>query len=123
MPFGIKANIRAPHKFYRFGALCWITLQNPGGGSERIEVAGMSRGGRVVRAWVDARDLDNYRAGWLPDGAPHAWYESKEQAQNYATGMNKAFGSQTVRPHAAGFSQRQSRDQVTPTTAAPDPQP
>jgi hypothetical protein len=107
MPFGVKANIKAPHKFMRMGALCWVTLSNPGGGNDRFEVMGLSRGGRTVTTWIDARDLKNFRAGWIQDGEypeqPRLSFGTRESAQDWADGLNERFGAQPVRPHAAGF--------------------
>jgi hypothetical protein len=106
--YGVKANVRAPHKYLRMGALCWVSLTNAGGGNDRITVLGMSRGGRMVRTYVDARDLNNYRAGWHPgENFPYdTWkftWPSKDEAQSWADAMNATYGQQDVRPHAAKF--------------------
>lgn len=115
MPYGVKANVRAPHRFLRYGGLCWVSLTNHGVGGAKIEVIGMSRGGRKVNTWVDARDLTNYRAGWIREFDPYDYagrdsypavpipWDSRKQAQRWADGMNETFGSQPVRPHAAAF--------------------
>lgn len=102
--FGVKANVRAPHRFLRFGALCWLVLTNPGGGNDRFQVRGMSRGGRMVETWVDARDLTNYRAGWVHDDAQDVFpFETREAAQEWADAMGACYAADPVRPHAAAF--------------------
>ena len=101
MAYGVKANIRAPHRFLRFGALCWVTLLNNGWGNERLMVTGLSRSGRRVESWVDARDLHNWRAGWFPDHGEPIPFDSREDAEAFAEAMNELYASQPVRPHAA----------------------
>jgi hypothetical protein len=107
--YGVKANVKAPHKFLRMGGLCWMLLLNPGWGGEKVMVRGVSRGGRKVDTWVDSRDLTNFRAGWVPDNgwdkqqSPPMPFDSREAAQAWADGMNECFGSQPVREHAAKF--------------------
>lgn len=107
MPYGVKCNVRAPHKFLRFGALCWVENTNAGSANERFQVCGMSRGGRVVSTWVDAMDVDRYRAGFLyadqTKDMPRFPFDSREAAQAWADDMNTRFGSQPVREHAAAF--------------------
>lgn len=115
MPYGVKANVKAPHRFLRFGGLCWVSLTNPGWAGAKIDVIGMSRGGRKVNTWVDARDLTNFRAGWTrpfdasywagrPSYSPYPMtWDTREEAQAWADGMNEIYGSQPVRPHAAAY--------------------
>lgn len=114
MTYAVKANVRAPHRFLRHGALCWVINTNPGGGSDKIEVWAMSRSGRKVVTWVDARDLGNYRAGYIPAAdaegpipspgeRPAAAFPTREAAQAWADAMNKAFAAAPVRPYAAAF--------------------
>ena len=107
MPFGVKANVKAPHRFLRSGAVCWVRLANQGNGGERLYVRGMSRSGRVVSTWVDARDLHNFRPAWLHDSDPY-WYaipfDTREEAQAWANTMNMHYGGQPIRPHAMQFS-------------------
>lgn len=109
MPYGVKANIRAPHRYMRFGALVWISNCNYGNAQEKLQVVGLSRGGHKSITWVDARDLGNFRAGWFPDQQSTAndgdkeGFESREQAEALAKSMQQRFGDQPVREHAAKF--------------------
>lgn len=101
--FGIQCNVRAPHRFMRFGALCTIVNTNPGNAGEHLEVVGMSRGGKVARTWMDARDLSNYRAKWLPDREDSdLWigarcYATKEDAQARADFFQNRYGDTPMR--------------------------
>lgn len=109
MPYGVKANVKAPHRFLRMGSLCWILLTNPGWGGERVMVRGISRGGRRVSTYVDARDLQNFRPGWFPDAVQYHGaipFESREEAAQWASTMNERFGEQAVRDHAAGYGRQ-----------------
>ncbi len=110
MAYGVKCNIRAPHRFMRMGALCWLSLPNPGWGNERFEVTGMSRSGRMVTTWIDARDLTNFRAGWIPDNEYPALrrfpFDSKEAAQEWADAIGATYSLGPVRPHAASFGRQ-----------------
>lgn len=104
MAYGVKANIKAPHRFLRMGSLCWLSLPNPGGGADRIMVVGMSRGGRKATTWVDSRDLNNFRPGWIsnPDAMPYRHtFQSKEDAQDWSDSMSHRYGEQPVRAVAA----------------------
>lgn len=106
MAYGVKANVKAPHRFLRIGGLCWVLLTNPGGGGEKVMVRGTSRGGRKVDTWIDARDMQNFRTGWFPDAKQYHFafpFNSREEADAWAAGMNVRFGSQPVREHAAKF--------------------
>ena len=106
MAYGVKANVKAPHKFLRMGGLCWVMLTNPGWGGEKVMVRGTSRGGRKVDTWVDSRDLKNFRAGWFSDSEEYRFaipFASREEAQAWADDMNKRFSSLPVREHAAKF--------------------
>jgi hypothetical protein len=100
--FGVQCNVRAPHRFMRFGALCTIVNYNPGNGGDHVEVWGMTRGGRMTRTWIDARDLSNYRAKWIPDtGADwQKWarsFETKEAAAEQATWLQQNYGDTPMR--------------------------
>ena len=106
MAYGVKANVKAPHRFLRMGGLCWMLLLNPGNGSEKVQVRGMSRSGRRVNTWIDARDLTNFRAGWFKEDPAKICpmpFKSQDEAQAWADGMNERFGIQPVREHAAKF--------------------
>ena len=103
MPYGVKANIRAPHRFLRMGGLCWMRLLNPGWGGDKVMVYGITRSGRRAETWVDARDLTNFRAAWFMDPMHAMPFESRQAAEDWAAVMNERFASQPVRAHAAGF--------------------
>jgi len=65
--WGIAANVaRDDHHFFRRGARVWIVNRNTGNASDRVEVRGLSHGGRFVTAWIDVRHLDGCRAKWMP---------------------------------------------------------
>lgn len=102
LDWGVKANIKAPHRFMRHGALVWVYLANPGWAGERVMVRGLSRGGRWVQTWIDARDLANFRAGWTHQDLGALW-PTRDDAQAWADSMNERFGEQPARPHAAAF--------------------
>jgi hypothetical protein len=92
------------------GALCWVLLST-GDGGERILVRGTSRSGRQVKTWINALDLTNFRAGWttgkgmgLEHNSTPMSFDSRDDAQHWAGGMNKHFGRQPVRKHAAEFA-------------------
>jgi len=116
MPYGVKANVRAPHRFLRFGALCWLANTNSGSGNERFQVSGMSRDGRIVQTWIDARDLENFRAGWFPEGREGSKFpfDTREQAQEWAEAVAGAYSSDPVRPHAASFGRPETQKTAPP---------
>lgn len=58
------------------GARAYVSLSNPGNGSDRIVVVVRSRGGRWVRKWEDIRVLGNFRAKTLP--AEHHMYANDQ---------------------------------------------
>jgi hypothetical protein len=98
--YGIKCNVRAVHRFLRIGALCWVVNTNPGGGADHIEVFAMSRGGRMVKTWVDTRDLTNFRAAWAPDHIRrNAVGMTKEDAEGWAASVQEKYGAQQLRAH------------------------
>lgn len=100
--YGVKANMKAPHKFLRMGGLCWIKLTNPGWSGAKVMVRGTSRSGRKVDTWVDSRDLKNFRAGWFSDSQEYRLaipFGSREEAEAWAADMNERFGDQPVRAH------------------------
>lgn len=101
MNYGVKANIKAPHRFLRMGALCWVKLLNPGNGGDRILVRGLSRGGRAVESWVDSRDLTNFRSAWISGPDQAMPFDSRAAAETWAVAMNSRFGLSPVREHAA----------------------
>ena len=85
MSFGVKMNVRARHKFLRMGGLCWLVNTNIGWANERFIIWGMSRGGRNVETWVDARDVHKLRPGWIADNDQRRFpFDTKEQAQRWA---------------------------------------
>lgn len=114
--YGVKCNVRAPHRFMRFGALCWVHLTNPGGGNDRIQVVGLSRGGREVTTYIDTRDLHNFRPGWIPDDPPFPQsnrfpWDTREAAQAWCDAVNASYAGDPVRPHAASFGLKQPPSQ------------
>lgn len=107
MAYGIKMNVKAPHRFLRMGALCWLNEPNLGCGSERIRIWGMSRGGRMVQAWVNPRDLHTYRVGYVCDPPiatpatplPRRFsFHTREEAAAWAVSMNTRFTHQNLLP-------------------------
>jgi len=104
--FSIKCNVKAPHRFMRMRALCWILNINQGGGGDRVEVEGITRGGRrCQRTWVDSRDLTNFRAAWIPDHIRKRCHcaMTKKQAESLAKMLNERYGDKPIREHAASF--------------------
>jgi hypothetical protein len=67
MSYGIKANISASHQFLRMGSLCWLHNYSISG---RIQITGMSRGGRKVKTWAAPKILSNFRVGWIENNPP-----------------------------------------------------
>lgn len=116
MAFGVKMNVRAPHRYLRMGGLCWLYNTNNGWGNERFMVVGMSRGGRRVETWIDARDVHNLRAGWIDDrGLLGKWrypFDTREEAQAWADAINAAYCSGPVREHAAGFGRQADSEEA-----------
>ncbi len=103
MAYGVKANIKATHRFLRLGSLCWIYLLNPGWANTKLQIIGRTRSGRLVETWIDSRDLENFRAGWLREGLNAYDFGTKEQAKLFAESMQRRFGAQEVRPHAQAY--------------------
>lgn len=99
--FGVVCNVRAPHRYMRFGARCTIVNHNPGSAGEHMEVVGMTRGGHVTRTWMDARDLSNYRAAWVKEADDGMWvgarYGTKEEAQSRAEFYQERYGTAPMR--------------------------
>lgn len=60
----IVANVKGHHRVLRTGARVEVTRMWSGGGLERVEVRGLSRGGRRVNIWINAKRLRNVRVGW-----------------------------------------------------------
>jgi hypothetical protein len=109
MPYGVKANVKAVHRFLRLGALCWVVLPNPGNAGEKLNVLGMSRGGRKVCCWVSAIDLENFRPGWFMETSTSKVipFHSKEVADDWCNYMNETYGNRPVRHHALQFDHRE----------------
>lgn len=100
--WGIQCNVRAPHRYMRFGAKCIVVNTNPGSAGEHMEVFGMTRGGRKTRTWMDARDLTNYRPVWIGhrtdfNGECARKYETKEVAEEWAASFQERYGSGPMR--------------------------
>lgn len=64
---GIVANVTA-ERHLRVRAKVWVTMPWTGGGLERLEVRGISKGGRIIRKWVARKALRNFRFATVP---PH----------------------------------------------------
>lgn len=46
-----------------------------GGGLERLEVRGISKGGRIIQKWIARKALDNFRYATVPPHLERAGYE------------------------------------------------
>lgn len=95
--WGIVCSVRAPHRYMRFGAKCVVVNTNPGWAGEHLEVVGMTRGGRTTRTWIDARDLSNYRAAWIPPNKEGRIYSTKEDAAGRAAFFQERYGDTPMR--------------------------
>ncbi len=65
--YGIKCNVIHSHRFLRLNAACWVLRFNTGDGSMRVEVIGLSIGGREIRTWIALKQLGRFRAAWMPE--------------------------------------------------------
>lgn len=98
--FCLKANMKAPHKFIRRGALCWVTFTNPGSAGDKIKVLCISKGGRTVHTFTSAQDLCNFRAAFAPEHIrKHLTYslQTKEYFTEVAESFNERYGNQPIR--------------------------
>lgn len=66
----VACNIAEATRIFARGALCYLSLPNPGWGHERVQILGRSRGGRWVQKWEDARRLDHFRLKTIPPEHP-----------------------------------------------------
>lgn len=66
----IACNYLAPVSPVSAGALCYVSLLNPGNGHDRIKILARSRSGRWVQKWEDRRRLTNFRLKTLPPEHP-----------------------------------------------------
>lgn len=105
--YGIKCNVRAPHRFMRMGALCWLVNRNPGGGGDRVEVVGMSRAGRIVHTWIDSRDLTNFRVAYASDERKAMQCWPHEELVKLAASLQERWGGGSIRLHAAAHGRPQ----------------
>jgi hypothetical protein len=67
-----------------------------------------------VTTWIDSRDLTKFRAGWIQNDPAYPSslqfpFSTKEEAQQWAEGMNLAYGDQPVREYAANFGGKARR--------------
>jgi len=118
--FAVYCNVRAPHRYMRFGALCLIANLNPGWGGEHVEVIGLSRGGRKVRTWMDARDLNNYRAKWCPE-TEGLVRRDKADCEKWAAALSRFANTpmRDMRPkEARDKSQELAQNEATPVAGA-----
>lgn len=51
-------------------AKCYLSLLNPGGGHDRVQVLARSRSGRPIVRWEDTRNLQDFRIKTLPPKHP-----------------------------------------------------
>lgn len=66
--FGIAANVTRPDSCLRLGAKVWI--ESIPGNPDNMRVRGLSRGGRRIEKWVNAKhSLGNFRVAWMPPKA------------------------------------------------------
>jgi len=72
----IACNFREGTSVARKGALAYVTLANPGGGSDRVSLLVRSRGGRWVTKWEAMHRLRNFRLKTIPPG--HYLYDRSQ---------------------------------------------
>ena len=85
--WAVVANITDPMRTkLRMGARVVIVDPGNGSGGERMQVRGLSIGGRRITVWVRRESLTNFRAKFaeMSDGAI---YETKERAEAAARAM------------------------------------
>lgn len=79
------------------GALCYVSLSNPGGGSDRLLIVVRSRGGRWVQKWENIRRLANFRLKTLPPEHPR--YQDQriqDGSSEWAVGLEQARARHTT---------------------------
>lgn len=93
----------------------WVRLEARLVGIQACVDAAKARGLGTYVCIPYARDLTNFRAGWTrpfdasywagrPSYSPYPMtWDTREEAQAWADGMNEIYGSQPVRPHAAAY--------------------
>lgn len=96
----IQCNLTASQKTAAKGARAYVTLANPGGGSDRIEILLRSRGGRWIEKWQDIRTLADFRIKTIPIG--HPLYHDQRIRWHYepelwATRLNEAHAREVSR--------------------------
>lgn len=78
-------------KIFRDGAKCTVVDSNRGNGAERINVRGLSRGGRKVTKYVSWKYCSNVRPVFYAKSDPenYNYYDTKEEAQKLCEEINE----------------------------------
>jgi hypothetical protein len=63
---GVVGNV-VEERLLRRGAKVWVTRAWTGGGLARLEVRGISKGGRIITKWVAKKALGNFRLATVPE--------------------------------------------------------
>ncbi len=66
----VACNYAVATKIASKGALCYVLLDNPGWGNNRIVILARSRGGRWVNQWERIDRLTNFRRKTVVDADP-----------------------------------------------------
>lgn len=113
--FGIVANVVEVDRVLRLGAKV-ILVGYPNGMAERIEVRGLSRGGRPVTKFTAYMKLDNFRPQWLSERhrANVSILGTREEMEEWAAG----FAAQAERERAA-HPGRRGTTHLTPPSRSP----
>ena len=97
--WAIVANVVESSSALRVGARVVVIDPGYGGGCERMQVTGLSKGGRPITAWVTADRLRDFRPGYIDDGRkPGAHCPTKEYAQGRCDEIRAAMSKATRRP-------------------------
>jgi hypothetical protein len=99
--WGIVANVARDAKcdLFRHGAKLWLMWVTGGGMCfERAKFCGLSPGGRIIEAWISFRDLENFRAAWVPPAARRTvrhTFKDKAEATEWARDIMAYRGGST----------------------------
>lgn len=83
----VVANVRRVGGILRTGAKVVILNTNPGWGGDRVEVYGISRGGRAVEAWVSRGHLTGFRRAHCTGLTGQAMRFTRADADRWAMRM------------------------------------